>query len=338
MESVSAPKSSLKAKDLQPSISYNVTIKHLRAFLSLARHRSFTRAAMELHASQPSLTMTIQQLEDIVGCSLFDRTTRNVLLTPEGQDFLPVAERLIGDFDLAIQNIQVAASARKGRISIAIVHSVATRIIPRVLGDLVNQHPGLHVQLRDGNSEDVRRRVKLNEVDFGIGSKHEDDAELEFSPLFQDQMGLLARYDHPLMVEKRPLTWADLDGYDFVGLTSDTATGPIIRQISHLPRTVSAPRFQVSTNTTLWALLEGGIGITTAPALSVESNQNRVLQFRALHGPVTWRHVFVITRRGRTLTPTAHAIIERVRAVIGEIADGHALIHAADPSEAAPAS
>ncbi|MGO4705920.1 LysR family transcriptional regulator [Microvirga sp. 2MCAF38] len=308
--------------------NYNVTIKHLRAFLSLAQHRSFTRAAIALHASQPSLTMTIQQLEDIVGCNLFDRTTRNVLLTPEGEDFLPVAERLIVDFDLALENIRVTASARKGRVGIAVVHSVATRIMPRVLGGLLSAYPGLHVQLRDGNSADVRRRVRQNEVDFGFGSKDEEDTDLEFSPLFHDQMGLLARNDHPLIKSKKALKWADLNGYDFVGLTSDTATGPIIRQISHLPQSVIAPRFEVSTNTTLWALLESGIGITTAPALSIENNRNQTLRFRALNDPIAWRHVYVISRRGRTLTPMAIEILRRVKAEVATIASTHQLIEA----------
>ncbi|MBZ6075750.1 LysR family transcriptional regulator [Microvirga puerhi] len=315
-------------KNAHPPVSYNVTIKHLRAFLSLAQHRSFTRAAIALHASQPSLTMTIQQLEDIVGCSLFDRTTRNVLLTPEGEDFLPVAERLIVDFDLALQNIRVAASARKGRVGIAVVHSVATRILPRVLGGLLSAYPGLHVQLRDGNSADVRRRVRQNEVDLGFGSKDEEDADLEFTPLFRDQMGLLARYDHPLIKSKKALKWADLAGHDFVGLASDTATGPIVRQIPHLPQSVIAPRFEASTNTTLWALLESGIGVTTTPALSIENKQNQPLRFRALNDPIAWRHVYVISRRGRTLTPMAMEIMRRVRAEVASIAGKHRLIEA----------
>jgi LysR family carnitine catabolism transcriptional activator len=251
-------------------------------------------------------------------------------LTPEGEDFLPVAGRLVVDFDHALENIRVAASARKGRVGIAVVHSVATQIIPRVLGGLLSEYPGLHVQLRDGNSADVRRRVRQNEVDFGFGSKDEEDTDLEFTPLFRDQMGLLARYDHPLIKSRKQLKWADLNGYDFVGLTSDTATGPIVRQIPHLPQSVIAPRFEVSTNTTLWALLESGIGITTAPALSIENSRNQSLRFRALNDPVAWRHVYVISRRGRTLTPMAMEIMRRVRVEVAMIASKHQLIETGD--------
>ncbi|WP_210486271.1 LysR family transcriptional regulator [Microvirga antarctica] len=313
-------------KAFQVPASYTVSIKHLRAFLRLAHHRSFTRAAMDLHMSQPSLTMTIRQLEDIIGSSLFDRTTRNVILTPEGQDFVPIAERVVGDFDLAIQNIRVAASARKGRIGIALNHSVAIKVIPKVLESFLADHPGLHVQLRDGNSADVRRRVRRNEVDIGFGSKDEEDTDLDFRPLFRDRMGLLARSDHPLAAKQASLEWADLAGYDFVGLTSDTATGRILDQIAYLPPSVTAPRYEVSTNPTLWALLESGIGITTAPAMSVENNPNPLLRFFPLSNPVAWRDVYLITRRGRILTPTANDIVRRVSKEVAAIARGHTLI------------
>src|ERR1700744_4622018 len=118
--------------DRRPS-SVNANIRHLRAFLSVTRHKSFTRAAQELNVSQPTLTTVIRHLEDIVGGSLFDRTTRSVVLTPEGLGFVPLAERLIYDFDLAMEGIRAIATRRRGRIGIALVHSVATKIMPHVL-------------------------------------------------------------------------------------------------------------------------------------------------------------------------------------------------------------
>src|SRR5262245_57170737 len=110
--------------------SLSLTIRHLRSFLSVSRHKNSTRPALKLSTSQPSLTMTIRQLEDIVGASLFDRTTRSVTLTPEGADFVAAAERLVFDFDLAVENIQATAMHRRDRISIAHVHSIAVAVIP----------------------------------------------------------------------------------------------------------------------------------------------------------------------------------------------------------------
>jgi LysR family transcriptional regulator, carnitine catabolism transcriptional activator len=306
--------------------SRNVTIKHLRAFLSVTKHKNFTRASMELHLSQPSLTTAIRQLEDMVGASLFDRTTRTVSLTPEGLEFVPVAERLVYDFDLAIGDIRAAAKRRLGRIGIAVVHSVATKLIPDVLMEFARSNPEIRAQLRDGNSSDVRRRVKRNEVDVGFCSKDEDDAELDFQPLFKDQMGLLMRRGHPLSKTQRALSWTKLDGHDFIGLTQDTATGLLLDQVPHLPRSMTMPRFEVSMNSTLWSLVEAGVGVTTVAALSVSGGAGPHLVFRPLCEPVMWRTVYSVTRRGRAPSAPTLDIIELIRTKVRNLSSSNPLI------------
>jgi LysR family carnitine catabolism transcriptional activator len=313
----------IKSEGVPLSPSYNATIRHLRAFLSVARQRSFTRASRELNLSQPSLTITIQQLEDIVGGALFDRTTRNVTLTPEGHDFFPLAQRLVDDFDITISNVRLTASSRNGCIRIATVHSVATKIMPRILDGFLAHHPGLRVQIREGNSAEVRRIVQRNEVDVGYASKGEEEAELSFHPVFRDQLGLFARHDHPLLKRGDTLSWQDLADYDFVGLTPDTATGPILDQIGYLPQSIRVPKYEVSTNPTLWALLENGLGITTAPALAGEYLDNSNLKFRGLKEPVAWRTVYRVARVGRALPRMAQELVDAIEMEVKRLTQGH---------------
>jgi DNA-binding transcriptional LysR family regulator len=303
-----------------------VTMKHLRAFLSVTTHRNFTRAAMDLHLSQPSLTTAIRQLEDILGSSLFDRTTRTVVLTPEGAEFVPVAERLVYDFDLAIGDIRAAAKRRRGRIAIAVVPSVATKLLPEVLVEFSRGNPEIRVQVREGNSSDVRRRVRRNEVDVGFCSQGESDAELDFQPLFRDQMGLLMRRGHPLSKNLRPLPWAKIEDHDFIGLTTDTATVPILNQMPKLPGAIATPRFEVSMTSTLWSLVEAGVGVTTVPALSVFGGAGGPLLFRPLCEPVMWRSVYTVTRRGRSTGGAARDLIELVRAKLQAMSAANPLI------------
>lgn len=310
----------------------DVTIKHLRAFLAVARFRSFTKASEEIHVSQPALTMAIRQLEDIVGASLLDRTTRAVSLTPEGTDFYPTAERLLCDFDLALQDVRAAADRRRKHIGVACVHSVATKLLPPALRRFSRESPGVSMHLHDGNSSDVRLRVRRNEVDIGFGSRDTGDPELTFAPLFRDQMGLFARADHPLFKRKRTLRWNDLTGHDFVGLTEDTATRPILEAIPALPDTIGSPRYMVSNNATLWAMLEAGIGITTSPALAPPSSKHFPLRFRPLIDPIAWRTVYTITRKGRALSPAALEFAEVIKSRVHSIAKSNALVECLDPA------
>jgi LysR family carnitine catabolism transcriptional activator len=307
-----------------PSLS--LTIRHLRSFLSVARHKNFTRAALELNTSQPSLTMTIRQLEDIVGASLFDRTTRSVTLTPEGADFVGVAERLVFDFDLAVENIQATALHRRGRISIAHVHSLAVAVIPNVLQTFTQSYPQVHAQLRDGNSSEVRRAVRRSEVDIGFCSKgEEDDAELDFQPLFRDQLGVVMRSDHPLAGSRRPLPWAKLADFDFIGLTADTGVASMLAQIPDFPLKMSTPKFEVSMNSTLWSLLDAGLGFTAVPAMAAFGKAAfgrpaANLVFRPGSDPVVWRSVFVVMRRGRAPTRMMRAFLALVHERIAAMA------------------
>lgn len=295
-------------------------IRHIRAFLNVARYRSFTRAAKELHLSQPALTMAVRQLEDFVGASLFDRTTRMVSLTPEGTDFLPTAERLIADFDLAIQDVRTAAHRRRGNLALASVPSVAEKLLPAIIRKLSLAHPTLRVRLRDGGSTDVLRRVRRNEADVGICTPGGEESELAFAPLFEDELGIIARFDHDLAALNRKLFWRELDGYDFVGFPSDTATIPLMERVPDLPASVAAPRYEVNTYALAWQMVAAGNGITAAAALAVPAEHDRVLRFCRVSGPTLWRSVCIVTRRDRALTPVGQEFVSRIRSAVAEAA------------------
>jgi len=296
-------------------------VRHLRAFLAVARRQSFSRAAGDLHLSQPALTMAVRQLEDFVGARLFDRTTRIVNLTPEGSDFLPTAERIVSDFDQALQDVRAAANSRRGRVAVAAVHSIAARLLPVAIRNLSDKHPSVRVQIYDDNSPEVRRKVRSNDVDLGICSAS-DDPELSFKPLFRDQLGLLVRTDHPLARRKIGLSWANLEGYDFVGFSRDTATPQLIQQVPDLPPNIANPRFEVSSYSPLWAMVRAGNGITVTAALAApEARQLHDLTFITLSKPVIWRTVYSVVRRGRGLTSAAQDLLAEVTGLIRETAD-----------------
>jgi LysR family carnitine catabolism transcriptional activator len=82
-----------------------ITIKQITAFVAVAQSQSYAEACDRIHLSQPALSITIKNLEDVLGGTLLTRTTRTLALTPEGQAFLPVAQRLLADWDHALGDI-----------------------------------------------------------------------------------------------------------------------------------------------------------------------------------------------------------------------------------------
>jgi DNA-binding transcriptional LysR family regulator len=284
----------------------NVTLKHLRAFLAVARGHGFTRAAETSGLSQPALTVNVRQLEEALGFALFERTTRRVRLTAKGMSFLPTAERLVTDFDDAIDSVRTDAAAGRQRVSVAALPSIATLVLPQVIAGLTAQVPEMRIHVRDLNCSAVRRRVRAGEVDFGIASMGEGgEPELSFEPLLTDPFGMVCRDDHPLAQGEGAIAWADLGRFAFLGLAIDTGIRPLIEQAGNVPESVVRPQLEFSNILTLGAMLSEGVGTTAIPYMAYRCMGRERLVFRPLGAEPLQRTVCIVARTGMPLGPAA---------------------------------
>jgi len=286
----------------------SLTLRHVRAFVEVAHHGSFRRAAEKLFLSQPALTITINQLEDKVGVSLFNRTTRQVNLTTDGEDFLPIAERLVADFDRAIADLKTSAERRGGQVAIAVLPSLTINLLPEILARFKSSNPGIRVILRDDNARGVQRQVLNNESDFGISNRWEENSELEFTPLTLDPVGLVCPPDHPLGKTGKPLAWSNLEEYPFVGMTQDTGVHKLINAIEGCPESVRSPEYEVLTMAALGGILEAKLAITVLPLLAVPSHMHPALVFRTLTNPRVERELCIVKRRDYQLSAAAQKV------------------------------
>ncbi|NKB28489.1 MAG: LysR family transcriptional regulator [Rhodobacteraceae bacterium] len=161
----------------------NITLNQLRAFVAVARERSFTRAAEALATSQPSISLLIKQLETALGLKLFDRTTKELHLTAEAANFLPTIERLNEDLDAALQDLLATAERRRGRVSLAVLHSIATNVLPDTVASFAAKYPNIRISVRDDNTKAICQQVRNGEVDLGVAGHVDGDADLMFEPL-----------------------------------------------------------------------------------------------------------------------------------------------------------
>jgi len=286
----------------------SLSLRHVRAFVEVARQGSFRRAAEKLFVSQPALTITINQLEELVGVSLLNRTTRRVNLSIDGEDFLPIAERLVADFERAISDLKSSAERRGGKVSIAVLPSLTINLLPGLLARFKNANPGVRLVLRDDNARGVQRQVLNNESDFGISNRWQEDSELEFSSLTVDPVGLVCPPDHPLGKSSRPIAWRKLEDYPFVGMSQDTGVNKLINAIEACPESVSSPEYEVLTMAALGGILEARLAITVLPLLAMPSHMHPALVFRRLTNPKVERELCLITRRDYPLSASAQMV------------------------------
>src|SRR3974390_592163 len=127
----------------------DVTLRQIRAFLSVAHLKSFTQAANRLNVSQPALTVQIRNLEIAFGVKLLDRTSRSVQITRMGRELLPVLQRTLRDLEVATANAHELGAGRLGTVRVAALPSIAASLLPEVIVACRSANPALTFVVRD---------------------------------------------------------------------------------------------------------------------------------------------------------------------------------------------
>lgn len=146
----------------------SVDLRHLRAFVAVARTLNFTRAAAELHVAQPSLSHTIRQLEHYVGLHLFDRSTRGTALTVEGAAFYEEALAVLDRFDVAMERSTQLASGEAGRLRVGYLIGAAVDYVPAILRAFTDRYPDVRLVLTEYDFSSPNGGLDSGESDVAI--------------------------------------------------------------------------------------------------------------------------------------------------------------------------
>src|SRR3990172_4255716 len=140
----------------------------VEAFVQVATHRSFSRAAEALSLTQPSITARIQSLERELGEELFERGSRGVKLTDAGRAFLPYVERLLQTLREGRDAVGEVRQGQKGTLRLGSAPTISTYVLPRILNAFCRQYSGVDVIIRTGRSEQVMTMLLADEVQVGL--------------------------------------------------------------------------------------------------------------------------------------------------------------------------
>lgn len=278
-------------------------LQPLRYVLAIIDHGGFHAAAKQLHRSQPAISMAVRDLEFRLGQPLFEKGNGQTLLTPFGRWCEPRFRELVAHHDRLSRDAMALASAQAGRVDIAAVPSVASRLMPGLLASFVHDYPGIEISLQDGHSERVNQMVLKGEVELGITSLWLPDEALSFTPLLHDEIGVVCRDDHPLAVHGH-LHWQALAGHALIrNGTSRLLEGSPAAEL------LAQSTLYISNMISLTAMLEAGIGITTLPRLAFQEEHER-LRFIPLSTPRLERQIGLLRRARQSLSPACEAMHE----------------------------
>ncbi len=194
-----------------------MTLNQLRYFQAVARLQNFRAAAEELYISQPSLSRSIDSLEDELGVVLFEKSGRGIALTGSGRLLLEYANRIIEECDIAIYKMK-ELSTSGGRIDIGYVFPLANYYIPHKVRSFLDMPGNEHVTFgfTQNRTSSIIRDIKNGKLDVGFCAYSENEEELEFVPLMKQEMVIITSLEHPL-ADQGDLSIRELANYPVIG-------------------------------------------------------------------------------------------------------------------------
>jgi len=189
-----------------------MNLNHLFLFRAVAEARGFSRAAENVHVSQPAISMQVGELEAQLGLTLFHRLPRGVKLTAAGQLLLDYARRLGALADEAERAMAEVKGLCRGRLAIGASTTIGVYLLPNLLGDYRRRYPDIDLQFDISNTEDIENRLVDGTLDAGLteGLPPKRD-ELESAVFLRDELVPIGRLDHPrLKTSSEPFTLRQL--------------------------------------------------------------------------------------------------------------------------------
>ena len=170
--------------------------QRVRVFQAVAGHMSFSRAAEELAISQPGVTFHIKALEREYGTPLFERVGKRLYLTDAGRTLLGYVQRVAlmeGEARVALEELK---GLQSGLLVVGASATIGIYLLPEVLGEFRNRHPGIKVSLRVGNKRHTIERLIRNELDFGLVAGPVTEPSLVAEPYLDDELVVIVAPSH----------------------------------------------------------------------------------------------------------------------------------------------
>jgi DNA-binding transcriptional LysR family regulator len=296
-----------------------MTEDQLAAFISVAQTRSLSRAAGDLDVSQPTISDRLRALERELGAALVRRQGRGVALTPEGEVFLPYAQRALDVMRQGAESVRAAHHGSGGRASIAVTVTAGAYLFAPALVTFQKEHPGVEVQVRSAHSWESPGLLLDGVVHLALTSGAIVHPQIETVAEFRGRLALVARADHPLARQER-VTKADLVSERLLV----SYWGPAYQRFLEELKTLGSPRrwIEVSPVELVKGLLLAGVGVSVVPEVAVkdEMNNSRLVMLTPVDTKLPDWHIALSRRAHRAANPAADALAETLARMLPQLA------------------
>jgi DNA-binding transcriptional LysR family regulator len=298
----------------------HITLRQLDIFEAVARHLSFTRAAEELHLTQPAVSMQIKQLEDQIGMALFEQLGKKIFMTLAGNELYHYSRVIQQQLNEAEDVLEEIKGVRRGKLSIAVA-STANYFVPKLLAAFSALYPQVTFSLDVTNREGLLQHIENNDNDLVIMGKPPDNMDLEVIPFMENPLVIIAAPNHPL-VGLRKIPLKKLQRESFVLREQGSGTRIALERFLEEHGIRISANMEMRSNEGIKQSVEAGLGIGIVSlhtlALFLEADHLKVLDVE--HFPIM-RHWYMVHRAGKRSSPVAQAFKEFVKEESADILD-----------------
>ena len=290
----------------------DLNLAHLRTLQAVVSHGSFSRAAEDLHLSQPAVSLHIRQLEERAGHRLLERVGKRAFLTRPGEILLEHAVRALGELEAAHQALERLRGVVAGRLRLGTGATASTYLLPPLLRRLRARYPALELVVVTGNSAEIAAAVASNQLDLGIVTLPVAARSLEVSPLCVDRLVAIAppgrewrgrRSVTPSELASRPLILYERGG------TIRRVIDEWFRRAHATPRVA----MELGNAEAIKKLVEAGLGLSVSSAMAVKAEVRAGTLAAIALDPALSRHLGIVSRRDKPESPAVQVLLSGLR-------------------------
>ncbi|WP_199615108.1 LysR family transcriptional regulator [Paenibacillus alkalitolerans] len=290
-----------------------INLEWYRIFLQTARNGNLTKAAQELHITQPSVSYAIKQMEEALGVKLFHRLSKGVELTEEGRALLSYVEQSFSLLDAGQNHVYNLKRLTAGEIRIGASDSLIKHLLLPYLNLFHAEYPGIRIRLSHGKSPEIAQRLKEGGIDCAIVHMPLDDSQLDIQTLavLEDCFVVGEAY---LELANRPLSARELAGLPLLMMSPGSRTRVFVEQWFAARSLIVKPDIELGSVDLLaeFAGLNYGAAFITRSFVKEQLRSGKLIELR-LQEALPPRSIGLAVRRGMDLPLAAERFVQMLR-------------------------
>jgi len=291
-----------------------MNLRRIESFIAVAELRSFSAAGAKLHRSPAAVSTHVQQLETELGVPLFDRTTRHVSMTADGQLFYTRCQTVMRELMEISRELGERSELRGGHVSIGTVPSISSLKLPRVLGSFKNRYPNITMELHEGPISQIHHDLRDRVTDFAVAPWHEDPNDLHHKAIVNDPF--VAILPSNIAADRKAITLKTLNQLDQVALSHDTAVRATVEQAFQKAGLRYQPKIELTHHQTVISMVEAGLGAAILPTICVPKDESSLYKVVPIRPGTLKRQICIVTVNGKRLSPAAQTCANQIANVL----------------------